>query len=191
MAHNDTEIELKFELTEERFNNVHDKVKELAKFKKISGQKDTYYTPAHKNYLEPKYPYEWLSVRERDNRVILNYKHFYPEEADVKTHCDEYNIEITDLERFNKLFQILDFLILVVVKKERWVYRLDDEFEIALDDVSELGKFVEIEAMKDLGGVKKTRDKLFALADKLGIEAKEAEKRGYPYLLMQKKGLLK
>ena len=66
-----------------------------------------------------------------------------------------------------------------------------DEFEIALDKVKDLGLFIEIEAIKDFGSVEKTRRELFEFAKSLGINVKNVDKRGYPYLLMRKRGLIK
>jgi len=191
MAYDDREIELRFQLTEEQFNQLKDKVHKTAKFIRLSGQRDVYFTPAHKNFVKPKYPYEWLSIRERDELAVLNYKHFYPEEADIKTHCDEYNVEISDSVRFNKIFKSLDFKILVVVEKRRWIYEADGKYEISFDNIKDLGFFVEIEALVDFGGVEKTRKGLFDFTQGLGIDISRLEKRGYPYMLMKKKGLIK
>ena len=63
-------------------------------------------------------------------------------------------------------------------------------FEISLDSVKELGHFIEIEAMKDFGGVEATREKLFEFAKNLGVDTSNLDLRGYPYQLMKKKGLI-
>ena len=65
-----------------------------------------------------------------------------------------------------------------------------DEFEIGLDTVKDLGFFIEIESIKDFGSVEKTRKKIFEFAELLGIDHSR-ELRGYPFLLMKKKGLIK
>jgi len=89
------------------------------------------------------------------------------------------------------LFSAINFKNLVTVDKEREVYFHEDGFEIALDKVKELGHFIEIETKKDFGSVEEARKKLFMLAKKLGIDTSNPDKRGYPYVLMQKKGLIK
>ena len=63
--------------------------------------------------------------------------------------------------------------------------------EIALDKVRELGHFIEIEAKKNFGSIEATREKLFQFAKDLGIDITKTDLRGYPFLLMEKKGLIK
>lgn len=191
MANNDTEIEIKIPLAEREFEGIKENVKILSKFEKKSHQVDTYFTPAHKNFLDQQFPFEWLSIRSRDGKSILSYKHYYPEDADLKTHCDEFELEISKPEQFDKIFSSLEFRKLVTVEKDREVYVYNDEFEIALDNVNDLGKFIEIESIKDFGSVEATRKKLFDFAKILGINAAGTDKRGYPFLLMKKKGLIK
>jgi adenylate cyclase class 2 len=191
MAADDTEIEIKLAVDEKTFLNIKDKLKKIAKFEKKSKQKDEYFTPAHRNFVEPAFPFEWLSIRERGNKAILNYKHFYPENVETFTHCDEYETEIQAPEKINKIFCALNLKKLITVKKERETYNYKNEFEIALDKVEELGFFIEIESTENLADVDKTRKKLFKFAESLGLDVSKADKRGYPYLLMEKTGLIK
>ena len=79
---------------------------------------------------------------------------------------------------------------LVVVEKQRQVYTYNSEFEIGLDSVEGLGKFIEIETTKDFGSVEKAREKLFEFAKFLGIDISKPDNRGYPSLMMKKKGLM-
>ena len=190
MSNNNIEIEIKIPLDKDTFFQVKEKLKKISKFVKNSHQIDEYFTPAHRNFVEPEFPFEWLSIRKRDDKVILNYKHYYPENVEVTTHCDEFETEIKNLDQLEKIFSVLNFKKLVTVEKEREVYIYNDEFEVALDIVKELGHFIEIEAMKDFGSVEATREKLFEFAKDLGIDISKTDKRGYPFLLMKKKGLL-
>ena len=166
-------------------------MKSIARFVKSTKQIDEYLTPIHRNFVEPKFPFEWLSIRRRGEKVILNYKHYYPENVEITTHCDEFESEVKNPEQLEKIFSTLDFKKLVTVEKEREIYVYNDEFEIALDKVKDLGLFIEIEAIKDFGSVEETREKLFEFAKNLGIDITKTDKRGYPYLLMKKKGLIK
>ncbi len=191
MAHQDTEIEIKIQVKEEAFFKVRERIKKIARLVRTSKQSDMYFNPPHRNFLQPKFPFEWLSIRSRGDKTILNYKHFYPENAEIHTHCDEFEMEISKPEQFQKIFSALNMLKLVTVEKEREAYVYGDEFEIALDTVKELGYFVEIEAAKSFGSVEETRKALFEFAKTLGIDTSKPDERGYPYLLMEKKGLTK
>ena len=191
MTKNNLEIEIKIQLDKNTFFNVKEKVKKLAKFEKISHQIDEYFTPAHRNFVAPKFHFEWLSIRKRAGKSIINYKHYYPENVELTTHCDEFETEIENPDQLEKIFSALNFKKLVTVEKEREIYLYKDEFEIALDIVKELGYFIEIEAMKDFGSIEATREKVFEFAKNLEIDISKTDKRGYPFLLMEKKGLIK
>jgi len=191
MANKDVEIEIKIALDKDILLRVKENLKKVATFTKKSHQTDEYFTPAHRNFVEPKFPFEWLSIRKRGDKTILNYKHWHPEDAEIRTHCDEFETETENSEQLNKMFAALNFKKLVTVEKEREVFVYNDEFEIALDAVKELGYFIEIEAIKDFGGIEATREKLFEFAKNLGCDASKTDERGYPYLLMKRKGLIK
>ncbi len=191
MASGGKEVEIKLPVDQDSFLGVKDKIKDIAEFKKTVKQKDEYLTPSHRNFLDVKFPFEWLSIRERGDKAILNYKHFHPENVETFTHCDEFETEIQDLDKLKGMFSALNFQSLVVVDKERDVYVYKDEFEVALDSVKDLGFFVEIEALKDFGSVEETREKLFEFAKSLSLNIDNPDKRGYPYLLMEKNGLIK
>lgn len=190
MAHNDTEIEIKIPLGEKDFLRVKERIQKEAKFVKKSSQSDEYFNAPNRDFLAPAFPFEWLSLRKRGGKAILNYKHWHPENAEIHTHCDEFETEINEPEKLEKLFFALGFKKLITVEKEREVYDYNGEFEIGLDAVKDLGYFIEIEAMKDFGDVKKARKKLFEFAAKLGIDTSKPDERGYPFSLMKKKGLL-
>ncbi len=191
MAHNNKEIEIKISVDRKTFVSAEKRLKKIARFEKLSEQKDEYFTPAHRNFVGRKYPHEWFSLRRRSNKAIVNYKRFYPEGSEIFTHCDEFEAEISNPGHFGRILDSLNMKKLVVVSKKRKTYLYKEDFEIALDYVNDLGYFIEIEALKDFGGVEKTRKKLFEFARQLGIKKIEADKRGYPYLLMEKKGLIR
>lgn len=189
MAHNNQEIEIKISLNETEFHELRVKLGNIARFVKKTEQEDTYFTPYHKNFMQEKHPFEWLSIRKRGQKNILNYKHFYPEDSPVFTHCDEFESEINDFNNLKKIFLSLDIKELVIVNKTRETYKTE-EFEIALDNITDLGHFVEIEAIKDFGDVSVAREKLFLFAKSLGLDVTKTLNFGYPYLLMKKRGFL-
>lgn len=191
MASKGIEIEIRFQLEKEKFLEIKEKLEKIAKFEKKSHQIDEYFTPPHKNFAEPKFPFEWLSIRKRGEKSILNYKHWYPENVKLTTHCDEFEVEIKSSEQMEKIFSALGFKKLVVNEKERESYIYNDEFEIVLDNVKELGFFIEIETIKDFGSVEIAREKLFEFAQTLGIDTSNPDERGYAFLLMKKSGIIK
>jgi adenylate cyclase class 2 len=191
MAHQDTEVEIKIRLDEGEFSRAREAVRKAAKLVGSSSQVDRYLTPIHRNLVAPRYPWEWLSIRKRGGKAILNYKHWHPAGAERHTHCDEYETELGSPEQLEKLLKALDFRELVTVEKERETFNLKGELEIAMDSVKGLGKFIEIEALKDFGGVAATRQRIMDFAKSIGLDTSMLDKRGYPYLLMEKKGLIR
>lgn len=191
MAHGNQEIEIKIPLGKKQFLSVRRKIKKIAKFIKKTSQEDTYYTPTHRNFVKPKYPFEWLSIRKRGNNIELNYKHYYPKYAKNHTHCDEYETKLERFDQIEKIFKALNIKKLVTVRKIREIYIYKNQLEIALDQVKGLGYFIEIESLKNFGSIKKTRQKLFDFAKDLQIKVSRLDKRGYPYLLMKRRGLIK
>ncbi len=191
MAHDNIEVEIKIPVDEKTFAIAREKLVKVATNKGISRHSDTYFTPSHRNFVELRFPSEWLSIRRRGHRAILNYKHWYPENREFNTHCDEFETVVSSPEQLERILSILNFRELVTVEKQREVFVYSDEFEIALDVVNDLGRFIEIEALKDFGGVEETRKRLIDFSARIGIPDPKMDKRGYPYELMKKRGLIK
>jgi len=191
MANNDIEVEIKVSVNEIDFLRIKNKLKEIAKFVKTTEQSDEYFDLANRSFLSPKYPFEWISIRKRGNKNVLNFKRLYPPNSLEFTHCDEFDVEIDDPDKLAKIFSFIDLKSLVNVDKTREVYNYNDELEVDMDYISELGYFIEIEALKDFGGIDKTREKIFEFAKEIGLDINNKVNRGYPYLLMKKRGLIK
>lgn len=192
MSVGDTEIEIRFKLSEEGFLSLKEKLSKIAEFNRKSIQKDEYFSPSHRDFLDAPFVKEWLSIRRRDNNATLNYKNWHvPKNADSGTHCDEFETTVSNPEQLEKVLSILNMRKLAAVEKERDIYTFKDEFEIALDDVKGLGFFIEIETVKDFGSVETARDKLFEFARMIGLDISNPEKIGYVHQLLKKKGLLK
>jgi len=190
MAADDKEIEIKIPLSKRDFDRIKKEVGKVCKFVGVSQQKDEYFVPIHRDFVEPQFPFEWLSIRNRGDQAILTYKHYYPENTDITNYCDQFETVVESPDKLKKILNSLDFKPLTIVEKVREVYEYKDEFEIALDRVKNLGYFIEIEAMQDFGGYQRTRTKIMEFAKELGLEKFKREKRGYPYMMLKKQGLV-
>lgn len=188
MAFDNIEIEIKIKLSEiKEFNFVKEQINKIAEFKSEIQQVDEYFSPKHNDFLKEEFPYEWLSIRTRNSKSILNYKHFFPERAEKHEYCNEYELTISNSEILTQIFKSLGIISRVVVEKKRQTYLYKDEFEIVLDDVKDLGYFIEIEALKDLGGIEQTRKSLNELVLSLNLNPQNIDYRGYPFQLLNKK----
>lgn len=189
MAFNDKEFELKFRLTDQQFCGVLKILERDGKASRVSTQRDTYLVPRNDNWLSEEFPYQWLSIRNRNNKNILNYKHFHPEGVERHLYCDEHEVVVESEDQMVRLLEALEFVVSVVVEKTRSVFSHLEGVEISLDTVKELGCFIEIEATRDYGGIDKTRDRLHAVAKELGVASCQPDYRGYPFLIYaEKKG---
>lgn len=184
MALTNTEVELTFPLlnTEELAVQLAD----LAKPQKQNQyQKDTYYVPAHRNFLKQIPISEWLRIREIQHGAILNYKFWHNQSNEQAVSCDEFETVVTDIEAMRNILRRLDFKEIVMVEKRRstWMYK---DVEIALDDVTGLGAFIEVEAKGDFPSIDAARDHLYAILKEIGAQTGPQDFRGYPHLLLEK-----
>ena len=184
MANDNVEVEIKIKLTKTRFDKIEKQISKIAKKIKTSHHIDAYYNPVDKSFLKPKYPYKWLAVRQRDGKVTLNFKHWYPEGVKNTTHCHEYETEVANKEQIENILKALNFENFVTVDKKRTIYN-KNEFEIALDEVKNLGYFIEVESIKNKGGVKKSYQKILDFLKVLGIKETTTVPGGYAAGLMR------
>lgn len=184
----DIEIELKLPL-QNAATIIRFLTKEAA-FKYEASQYDVYYNPPHRNFLKDRdNVYEWLRLRRFGDKAQITYKDWVPHEAQVKTHATEYETDIASYDQLTKILHALDFKELIVVRKLRKAWGYMDS-EVSIDVVDELGTFIEIEYKGELENVMEAREHLDAVLKKIGAKTGELDTRGYPYLLLEKKGLL-
>ncbi len=89
--------------------------------------------------------------------------------------------------QFGEILAALGFHPVRRVEKRRTTWRLhreNREFEVAFDEVADLGSFLEIEAMADEAGRNAARDAILALAGELGLT--QSIRESYLALLLQR-----
>jgi predicted adenylyl cyclase CyaB len=181
------EIELKFllENPEETINQLN----KISKQIKESHQKDIYFIPPHRDFIKQIPVSEWLRLRETENKSSINYKRWHNTKEKKAISCDEFETEISDINDLKNILKSLDFKEIIIVEKLRkvWIYK---DTEIAIDKVTDLGYFIEIEAKKELNSIKETDEYLRNILEELNIKTGEQDFEGYPYLLLKKKNLV-
>jgi adenylate cyclase class 2 len=91
-------------------------------------------------------------------------------------------------ETWENLLEALGFTPVAVVRKKRRKARLslgDCPIEVSLDEVEQVGTFVELEVMTDAGQVESAKVLLAALATQLGLDG--GERRSYLELLLERR----
>lgn len=147
-------------------------------------QKDDYYTPSHRNFLAKEPIAEWLRLRDAKTGSIT-YKKWHYGKNGKSEYCDEYESEIGDLEQLRKIFEVLDYKLIASVEKTRktWLY---NDYEVAIDAVTGLGDFVEVE-YKGTGKVAdaaKITSAMIAFLKSVGCTNIERNFVGYPFMLL-------
>ena len=151
--------------------------------KPATRQVDAYYNAPHRDFLAPAAVSEWLRLRDDDRGASINFKRWHPVEALIKTHADEYETPVRDLDALRHILQALDFQPLITVDKTRETWHLP-EIEIAVDHVVDAGDFVEFEFKGHVGTVEEATARLQEFVDALDIRLGERVNRGYPHMLL-------
>lgn len=183
MAHNNIEIEIQVKV--EHGGALQEFLEKNAKFISERRQIDTYFTPAHRNFIERRPVKEWLRLRNAEGAHSLNYKSFHYDENGKSLYCDEHETILQDGECVQNIFAALDFRPVATVDKVRksWKYR---DYEIAIDSVKDLGDFVEVEYCgSDVqADPKKIKSEMLAFLKEIGCGTLVRNVVGYPFQLL-------
>ena len=165
------EVEIKSKV--EDLSKVEKKLLGLgAHFLKEMKEEDEYFNHPCRDFAQTD---EALRIR---NDGTLTYKG--PKvDKDTKSR-EEINVEIGDRNSMRKLLISLGFLPVEKVNKKRKYYRLG-EIIVTLDEVEDLGSFIEVEC---IGEYESCRKKVLQLADLLGL--KEFIRESYLEMLLEK-----
>lgn len=183
----DLEVEIKFPL-----KNPDKIIRFLDKSGESKGedhQKDTYFVPLTRDFLSKRPVAEWLRIREGKGKPNMNYKNWDREKHKSWSACDEYEVMFDDADMMKKIFAGLGFSEIVVVEKKRRNWHFKGTI-ISIDQVERLGSFIEIESNMHFDTAKEAEIYLHKILLEIDAEVGEQDFKGYPYLLLEKKGLI-
>jgi adenylate cyclase class 2 len=192
MNKNNIEVELRYKVKNKKklLKWLEKNAKKAYEFRQI----DEYYTPAHKNYFDKKYPSEYLRIRKSGDKYSITYKYWHSKGGGKEySHCDEYKTDVEDGKQMRKIFKALNFKLLVVVDKHRTAYNYKN-FEIVIDVVKSLGTICEVEVKGMYKSVDEAQKMIRELAGELDFTKADRGddlKLGYAYLIAKKKGIVK
>jgi len=181
------EVELKFPLlNHEALVQRLDKIAVREKMNDFL--KDVYFTPVHRNFIAEEPTSEWLRIRtNNEGKSSINYKDYDKKKNGANTvHCDEFETEVGSERVLEKIFGRLDFREICVVEKKRSTWNFKD-VEIAIDDVKDLGWFIELECKGSFSSIEEAKKHLYSVVKELDAELGEQDFKGYPKLLIEKK----
>jgi adenylate cyclase, class 2 len=128
-------------------------------------------------------------LRSKDGKCTVAYKvdHF---DGETWSHSDEYETEVGDLETAEKIVEKLGLKELVRIDNEKHTFTTS-EYEIVLEDVKELGLYMEVEKLEEVPDdkVQEAKGEIREFLQSLDIRLGEEQNAGKPELMLRKLGV--
>jgi adenylate cyclase class 2 len=124
-----------------------------------------------------------LRIREQGDRIIFTYKQNISGELD----CLEKELDVSNGKTIREIIGMLGYSKSVEVEKIRRKTKYK-ELEICLDEVKELGFFIEVEKMTDdmNDNGQKMQEELFDFLESIGVSKKNKMSQGYDSMIYEK-----
>jgi adenylate cyclase class 2 len=122
-----------------------------------------------------------LRIRVQGKRIIFTLKKNRNNELD----CIEKEVDVNNKKKLEDIIELLGFKKTVEVHKKRIKTKYHD-YEICLDEVKDLGSFVEVEKMSDEDG-EKIQKELFNFLKTFGVKEEDRMLIGYDTMVLNKK----
>lgn len=131
-----------------------------------------------------------LRIRTEGSRSILCFKQWHRDAATGKrVYCDEFETEVANSEIMEKLLAGLGFKPMITVAKKRKSYKAD-QFIVALDEVAELGTFVEIELAGEVENPAQGLASIYDFLAKTGVKNYSVQSKSYSAMMLERKGIV-
>jgi len=184
--HTAKEIELKISLANKKYLLLEKWFKQHAHYSGVSQQTEWYVTSPNDEWdYSAGFKDTLTTIRVRHeakgDSYCYKYRHLDPVTKKT-THRDEYETPIADGNKMLTYLAGLGYTQTTLVKKERHTY-LFNEFEIVVDQVQGIGKFVEIELKEQVDDVKVGLSKIENLLRAIGIAEFVQYDRGYIHMI--------
>ncbi len=146
----------------------------------IENQSDTYYNTPYRDFKKTD---EALRIRTNDSEYFLTYKG--PKLDKVSKTRKEFEVKLNDANIMGNMLSSLGYYPVATIVKKRKKYRICD-ISIALDDVRNLGNFIELEIMvKNPENYNEKVESIFKFMNKLGISRSSAVRESYLEMLLK------
>ncbi len=185
------EIEVKIKLESGKLEYLRNWLIQNAKFMDkltivdyyLDNPKKSMYIKSVKGFIDP---IEFWRVRQVDNVYFLCNKKRVVDESGRTVSVEENEAVTPDGQAILQIFEERGLTSQVIVSKTREIFQIQD-FEVVLDEIEALGKFVEIELKSDEQDVKAGIEKIYGLLKKIGIIEFIQYDRGYLCMLLNPK----
>lgn len=182
------EIEILIEVKDTKENALA--ALKVFQFKKTLNVLDVYFTMDNLKELQPDQSGRLTNsfrLRKKEEKSYITYKvdHFIHESE--WSHSDEYETEVKDFETAMKINKQLGFKELIRIDNVKHVF-LTDQYEIVLEEVKDLGLFLEVEKIAQVSDeeVVQTKEEIRAFIKTLNIKLGVEQNAGKPELMLRK-----
>lgn len=167
------EIEIRFRLSEIKKDEIMKLLQNKGWSPKRTKQIDTYFcSPEFVKQKERPYI---VRIRESETKKILTYK-----STIINGAWEEIETQVEDAVVIKKILGYLNLESFLVIDKERLTGKVGD-IEINIDQIKDLGLYVEFEVISD--DVKKGKKRILNFSSQLNLELNDIVNGGYVQLM--------
>lgn len=182
---------IELEILVEVFDNIEKAKNILNKFEFITTQNiiDTYYYSSFNDELKPDSKgrlLKCLRIRNKGNEYFLTYKDD-KYNNDIWLYSDEYECRVDNLSNLKNIFKNLGYNELIILNSKKTFYRKQD-YEIVLEQVENLGTFLEVELKKQIKTeeIEIEKNNIRSFIESLSINISDELNCGKPQLYLQR-----
>lgn len=133
--------------------------------------------------------HECIRLRKKDNHQFVTYKIDHFDQSGLWVYSDEFECGIESVEIIENILYCLGLKELVTIQNTKYTYCVDDLYEIVVEDVVNLGVFLEVEAklQEDIkpDEVQNVRHQIQSFIDTLKIKVSPELNIGKPELMLR------
>ena len=182
----DREIEVKLEITEKDYEKYLSLLLKNGSNHTKKEQNDIYFSPKYRPFFGGDIDDECLRIRIMNDKYILSYKKIFFGNSDEDIHLEEHESEVSNLEQVIKILECLGIEKVLTLHKVRNSFIYQDIFEISLDNVFDLGYFIEIEVKDSALSVSDANQRLKELISSFELDLSSRNLDGYANMLYRK-----
>ena len=149
---------------------------------------DEYYYDPKRDDLKPAENdkiYNCLRLRNNSNKYTLTYKDDVYEN-DKWLYSNEFETSVESIDTTRKILEKLGLIKFIQIENEKRVYIFDD-YEIVLENVKDLGLFMEVEyCTNEDVNIKKIKSEIQKFIDDLNIKVSKELNEGKPEMYLKK-----
>ncbi len=138
---------------------------------------DTYYRHPCTDYVATD---EALRIRRSDDKTIITYKG--PRLSRETKMREEHELTANSFTEARAVLQSLGFIEVATVEKIRQRFKRD-ALCVAIDDVKDLGRFIEIEVLLEEDEAESAEDQIFTFLEEIGVRRDDTTRESYLELL--------